>query len=341
MKHNKKKVTIHDIAREANVSASTVSRAFDIANKHRISEKTRKHIYKIAEKYGYQPNKIARALSKGGTDTIALVFTDAEESSESEYYARVIMRAVAALRNHNYDLKIHTLRDEDPHCGFSELLAKFTVDGLIITGISNRMNFGDSNVNETYPVVVLNGYDIQSAIRIDADNIEGGRLAADHFIKLNHVKIGMLKGPRDCRDALDREQGFCSQLTKAGLKLRKSWFVSCEYSEQSGHEAAINILKKADKPTALFCANDEIALGALRAIRECNLKCPEDISLIGFDNFSAAHHTTPPLTTVEQPIKMMVNEAVDHLMKLLNNNGTSKRVVFPVELVKRESVFKL
>ncbi len=111
MKHNKKKVTIHDIAREANVSASTVSRAFDIANKHRISEKTRKHIYKIADTYGYQPNKIARALSKGGTDTIALVFTDAEESSESEYYARVIMRAVAALRNHNYDLKIHTLLD--------------------------------------------------------------------------------------------------------------------------------------------------------------------------------------------------------------------------------------
>ena len=341
MARNSGKITIHDIAREAKVSASTVSRSFDIANKHRISEKTRKHIYKIADKYGYQPNKIARALSRGGTDTIALVFTETEKSTESEYYAHVIMGAVAALRNYNYDLKIHTLRDEDPCQEFSELLAKFTVDGMIITGIYNRMRFGQPRVDKSIPVVLLNGYEIPSAIRIDADNISGGRLAAEHFLELNHVNIGMLSGPQDCRDALDRKHGFKTRLAEAGLKLRKDWFLSCDYSEQAGHDAAISILKKSDKPTALFCANDEIALGSLCAIRECKLKCPEDISLIGFDNFSAAQHTTPPLTTIEQPVDTMVGEAVEYLMKLINNSATSKRVVFPVELVKRESVSKL
>ncbi len=340
MANNTKKTTIHDIARAAKVSASTVSRSFDEANKHRISEKTRKHIYKIAEKHGYYPNKIARALSRGGTDTVALVFSETEKSTESEYYAHVIMKAVAALRKHNYDLKIHTLRAGDICQDFSKLLAEFTVDGLIITGISNRMSFGKSHANKSLPVVLINGYEIPSAIRIDADNISGGRLAADHFIKLNHKNIGMLSGPRNCRDALDRKSGFVDSLKQAGLKLNKDWFVPCNYCEQDGYDKALFMLKKKKRPTALFCANDEIAFGALRAIKECKLKCPKDISLIGFDNFSAAQHTSPPLTTIEQPIDIMVDDAVEHLMKLINNDATSKRVVFPVKLVERESVLK-
>ena len=341
MARNSGKITIHDIAREAKVSASTVSRSFDIANKHRISEKTRKHIYKVADKYGYQPNKIARALSRGGTDTIALVLPDVEHSSESEYCTRVIMRTVATLGNLNFDLKIHTLHNDESNCKLSELLAKFTVDGLIITGFTTQMHFKGSKNNESLPVVILNGYEIPSATRIDADNVAGGRLAADHFINSNHVDIGMLSGPKYCCNALDREAGYRSRMREAGLKLHEEWFIPSDYGEPYGYEAVMSLLKRPSKPTALFCANDELALGAMRAIRECDLKCPDDISLIGFDNFSAARHTTPPLTTIEQPINIMVNEAIDHLMKIINKQATLKRVVFPVELVERESVLKL
>jgi len=338
MARNSGKITIHDIARVAKVSASTVSRSFDIANKHRISEKTRKHIYKIANKYGYQPNKIARALSRGGTDTVALVLPDVEHSSESEYCTRVIMRTVAALGNLNFDLKIHTLHNEESNCKLSELLAKFTVDGLIITGFTTQMHFSGSNINESLPVVILNGYEIPSATRIDADNVSGGRLAAEHFINSNHVDLGMLSGPQYCCNARDREYGFRSRLKEAGLKLHEEWFIPSDYGEPYGYDVTMDLLKKRVKPTALFCANDELALGAMRAIRKSNLKCPDDISLIGFDNFSAAQHTTPPLTTIEQPINIMVNEAIDHLMKIINKKATLKRIVFPVELVERESV---
>jgi len=341
MAYDSGKITIHDIARAAKVSASTVSRSFDSANKHRISEKTRKHIYKVADKYGYQPNKIARALSRGGTDTIALVLPDVEHSSESEYCTRVIMRTVATLGNLKFDLKIHTLNNSESNCKLTELLAKFTVDGLIITGFTTQMHFSGSSRQESLPVVILNGYEIPSATRIDADNVAGGRLAADNFINSNHVNLGMLSGPKYCCNARDREYGYRSRLKEAGLTLNEEWFVSGDYGEPSGYDAAMKLLKQPCKPTALFCANDELALGALRAIRKCNLKCPADISLIGFDNFSAAQHTTPPLTTIEQPINIMVNEAIDHLMKIINKKAPLKRVVFPVEIVKRESVSEL
>jgi len=341
MARNSGKITIHDIARVAKVSASTVSRSFDSANKHRISEKTRKHVYKVADKYGYQPNKIARALSRGGTDTIALVLPDVEHSSDSEYCTRVIMRTVAVLGNLNFDLKIHTLHNDESNCNLSDLLAKFTVDGLIITGFTTQMHFKGSNNNESLPVAILNGYEIPSATRIDADNIAGGRLAADYFINSNHVNLGMLSGPEYCCNARDRENGYRTRLKEAGLKLHEEWFISSDYGEPSGYEGTIKLLKRPSKPTALFCANDELALGAMRAIRECGLKCPEDVSLIGFDNFSAAQHTTPPLTTIEQPINTMVDEAIDHLMKIINHKAPLKRVVFPIELVERESVLKL
>ncbi len=338
MARDSRRVTIQDVARAAGVAASTVSRAFDPAEKQRIGEKTRKRVYRVAKRYGYRPNRIARALRRGGSDTIALIVPDTIHSSGSEYCTRVIIHAVAALGKLDFDLKIHTMRDQEHTRGFPNLLRDFSVDGLLITGVSSLRRFGASSGDAPLPVVMLNGYEIPSVSRIDADNIAGGRLAAEHFIGQGHVALGMLSGPRDCRNALDREQGYRACLMEAGLALREEWFVPCNYGEQAGYEAAYKIFRMSERPTALFCANDELALAALRAVRERGLTCPGDISIVGFDNFAAARHTSPPLTTIEQPLDAMVDDAVDHLVKLVNGDAAAKRVVFPVALVERESV---
>ncbi len=338
MASNPRKVTIRDIARAAGVSPSTVSRTFDPAEKHRISEKTRKRIERVAEKHRYLPNRIARALSRGGSETIALVLPDSLHFSESEFYARVVMHAGAALSESHFDLKLHMLRPGETHESFAGLLQSLAVDGLLIAGVPTSERFAVSGIGTDNPVVMLNSYAEPSVSSVNVDNVHGGDLAAAHFIANGHTALGMLTGPKVSRDAIDRATGFRKRMITEGLNVNEKWFVPCEYGVQEGFEAARRLLRRARRPTAVFCANDEIALGALRAVKGCGLDCPDDISLIGFDNFSAVRHTSPPIASIEHPIAEMADAAVDLLLKLIAGSVSVMQITFPVTLLERESV---
>ena len=218
-----------------------------------------------------------------------------------------------------------------------DLRTRLGVDGLIIAGVPSDYRFA-IDTGGPVPAVFLNSYLETAAFSIDADNINGGRLVAEYFISRGHVKIGMLCGPGSSRNAVDRVQGFRQQLTAAALAVHPGWFIECDYASAEGYKACRKILKQREKPTALFCASDEIAIGALQAINSEGLRCPDDISLVGFDNAPAVAHTTPPLSTVEQPIETMARQAVEKLLRIPHEPLTASRLVFPVTLIERESV---
>lgn len=330
-------VTVLDIARKARVSPATVSRAFNPAQVHRVNDKTRERVIKVAQKLGYQPNRFARALSGGMSDTVAIILPPTMHVAKSIYDMRVIAAAASALQEATYDLKVHFLREEEKGMLLRDLRTRLGVDGLIIAGVPSDYRFAH-DTSGPIPAVFLNSYLETAAFSIDADNIHGGRMVADYFISRGHVEIGMLCGPGSSRNAVDRAHGFRQQITAAALKVNPGWFIECDYDSAAGYMACRNILKQPERPTALFCASDEIALGALQAINDEGSRCPDDISLVGFDNAAAIAHTRPPLTTVEQPIETMAQQAVEKLLRIPHEPLTASRLVFPVTLIERESV---
>ena len=332
---------MRDVAKKAGVAPATVSRAFNPKLTHLVKEKTRKHIFLTAKKLNYQPNRFARALGGGQTGNLALIFPHTLHFVESVYDVRVIVHTVQALQNLSVDLKVHFLQKSEIGISIGELRRRLAVDGLIFAGHPNQNRIEISDPDENKKVVFLNSYRESNFFSIDADNLKGGALAAKCFIQNGHTKLGMLCGRKDSQNALDRTLGFKNQISSDNLSVENKWFVSCDYGIKDGYDAAVSLINRKSSPTAVFCGSDEIALGALNAVKDCSLKCPDDISLIGFDNSTTVEHTSPPITSIDQPISQMSRAAVDFLLSDSSNSETGMSLIFPVKLVERDSVSKI
>ncbi len=336
-----KMTTLRDVAHKARVSVSTVSRALSAHTRNRISDSVCARIQRAADALGYQPNRSARALSRGGSDTIALVIPASAHFAESEYYAHVVFGAVAVLSTKNLDVKVHMLRSGESRQRFSFLARQLGVDGLLLAGVSMRDHFEIAPQEPPPPVVMINSYIEPSVTTVDADNQAGGRLAIDHLLAAGHRAIALLAGPRDNYDAQQRVLGARERLREAGCALAAAECLHSAFGKEEGYQAALRLLRRTPRPTALFCANDELALGAMRALRALNLRCPDEVSLIGFDNISAAALADPPLTTIAQPLDQIVTVASEYLLNRLNGDVRVLRVLLPVTLVARASVARV
>jgi len=332
------KTTIYDIARQTGLAASTVSRALDPARQHRVSEVTRRLVAQVAKELGYQPNRFARALSCGGADTIAIVLPSNTPFAENEYYSRIVMGSVHHLATSRVDLKVHGLTAAESQTELSDLHQQLSADGIIAVGLSAADRLKITEQSRSLPIVFFSSYEDAMLSSVDADNVQGGRMAAEYFMAHGHTQLGMLTGPLDSRNALDRQKGYRDAILAAGLAVRDAWFSPGVYGAQPGYEAAQKLLTNKRQPTAVFCANDDIASGALRAFREHGLRCPHDVSVIGFDDFMVARYTTPPLTTIAQPIDEMVRLSVQHTLQMMRHGAPVVRMVVPVRLVERASV---
>ena len=336
MKNIPKNVTMNYIADVGNVSIATVSRVFDPATKDKVSDKTFKKIMKIADELGYMPNRTAQALSRGGTNTVGLILPAGSHFSTSEFYARIIMNTSVFLRERNYDIKLHILRDNEKIDNISALKQSLGLDGLIMVGIPFLSKIRSASFS-ALPVVMMNSGTRRGITTVNVDNIHGSWLAASYFHEKGHKKLGMLTGPSNSPDAKERIEGFLQYIKENKLRVNKKWFLPCRHGETEGYEAGLKLLKQRTKPTAVFCTNDEAAFGLIRAAKELGMNCPEDIAIIGFDNLSATQYTSPPLTTIEQPIIEMTSAAVDLLLKLIKKPTSTTHEVFPAKIIERKS----
>lgn len=337
-KRNRKKpgrLTIVDIAREAGVSTATVSRVINAPQ--RVNAKTKKQVETVIERTGYVLDGSAMSLASNKTSTIGLVIPTITNS----IYASSTQAIQEAAQASGYTvlLGISNFSPDDE----SRLIRKFAVrrvDGLILTG-GDRPD-SDYRLLEANRIPYVVTWKIASEAEprpsVSFDNYVAGRLAMEHLLDLGHRRIGLICGRSDVNDrARERRRAYEEALAEVGLIVSRELVFERDFEFVEGRAAMHRMLAEPEPPTAVFCANDIQAIGALRECLESGLRVPDDISIIGFDDLPVAQYTEPQLTTVRVPAKRMGYDAARLLIDWINGGEPPTVTELPVELVVRNS----
>ena len=331
-----KRTTIEDVARKAGVGKVTVSYVLNGHSKvARISESTQQKVREAAHALSYRPNALARMLSNGRTDALAVVFQRGHFFAGWSGFTADVMRGVSgAAVDLGYDLMLHT-RDLEP-AAEADALADGRIDGALVLRDEGDPLVGDLAHREL-PCVQFFSRGKGDAPFVDADNYSGGRLATRHLVELGHRRIAMVRGPQRSISSNDRYVGYRDALEGAGIGVGPERVVSVP-SNESDFEPLRRLMLAPDRPTALFCWSDEVAFVALGLLREMGLRVPEDVSLVGFDSLAACERSAPPLTSVRQPIEAMAAQATRLLAALVREEAVAQRqILVPLSLDVRRS----
>lgn len=327
--------TIFDVAKLAEVSTATVSRV--INSPDRVRESTRVKVQRAMKLCNYKYNALARGFATKKTKTIGLLIPTIKNSVFAESTRGV--QDFAAERQNQVVLGNTYYRYEQEEKLIKTLLEK-RVDGLIITTTNPKGSILATLVAEGTPFVLLYSTLKSGAMSaVGIDNYRGGYLATEHLLRLGHQRIGMVAGSFAMSDrSLHRWHGYKQCLKKYDIPYDKDLLTQTDYSLPGGKEAAQKLLSLDSPPTALFCSNDTLALGAMKGAREMGLSLPEELSIVGFDDIRIASYIVPELTTVYQPAYEMGKLGAQLLFDLME-----KRQIKPVQkmldasLVVRES----
>ncbi|MBW4803719.1 LacI family DNA-binding transcriptional regulator [Loigolactobacillus coryniformis] len=330
-------VTIKTIAKIAGVSHTTVSRALN--DNPAVKEKTRKKIKKIALDLGYVPNLSARGLVNNRTYTIGLFFSNINEGTSSSFLTEVIKRFHDAL-DKEYMLSVNSIDDLDDF----NIAMQSRLDGIIVVSQSQRDDAFIDYVHQTkIPLVVLNrSLIVEDICNIGFDDYLGAYQAAEYGIRMGHQTFGMIQGIASFHSTTERTKGFLDAVHKQNLTVIEPAIVAGNYSSESGYRAMKQILLLPEPPSFVFCANDDMAIGALKACSELNVRVPQDISIVGFDDSLFSAYTIPALTTIKKPIDQLAQLGMQALSQLMSATEptTDKELIKP-DLIIRDSVRNL
>lgn len=326
------KATIYDVAKEAGVSIATVSHV--INGKGKISNERREEIRRIMVRMGYKPSMIASALTGKKTYALGLLVPDIS----NPFFAEIARAVEDEGQRHGYSVFICSTDNKDEKVEhYAALLKQKNVDGVIIgTGIK-ELSALDPLLHGGVPVAFLSrefpSVDVPSVV---VDDYAGGAAAAEHLIALGHRNLAVLAEEESVSSSRERVRGFRQTLVAAGIDLDPASVRSSGMKESMSR--ALELLRRDDRPTAIFCCNDMLAIGAIRAAKELGLRIPRDCSIIGFDDTVLASVTDPPLTTVAQPIEQMGQTAVRLVVRIIEQPSEHpERIVLPPALTTRQS----
>jgi len=301
---------IKDVAREAGVSVATVSRVFNDSG--RVNEDTRRRVRAVAEKLRFWPNGVARSLIMSRTHAIGVLLPDLH----GEFFSEVIRGVDLAARREG----LHVLVSSS-HSDTRELVAALRamrgrIDGLIImTPEPESIPAIRANAWDC-PVVLLGpGGETHDFDTVALANYEGAYAVVRHLQRLGHRRIATLTGPPGNRDAQQRLEGYRAAMREGGVAHTRGLEVRGDFTEPAGYQGAQAVLKMKPLPSALFVANDVMAVGALGAFREAGLRLPRDMAVAGFDDIALARHLTPPLTTVHVDAYQLGERALQRLLR--------------------------
>lgn len=328
---NNDNVTISDIAREAEVSASTVSRV--LRGTAKVTKAKREAVLSAVADLNYQPNVFARGLASGQSMTIGVL----TQNFGSPFYDAILRGVVQGLYGSDY-FPIFADGQWQPEIEQKALLAMMRrrIDGLIVIG--GFLSAEELNLfAEQIPLIVA-ARDVcefeENCVGID--NVHGSYLATKHLIDLGHRNIALVGGRMDHQDARDRQEGYLKALEEAGIEARQELIIEGTFRRQSGVLAVEMLLSNRNSFSAIFAANDQMAYGVRLGLYRRGLRVPEDVSLVGFDDEPAAAFMIPPLTTVRQPAVEMGLEAARIVLARLRDESVSPAQL-TAELVIRES----
>ena len=326
--------TIFDIAREAGVSYSTVSRTLN--GYEFVKASTREKVLRVAEELGYVPNAQARSLAGGRSQLIGVLVP----TLSNGYITEIIQAIDEELAESDYNQILYTTRrHQGKESIYAATIMNGAADGLLLVVPLISTPYLEALRQQEFPYVLIDQADPtgQSAV-VRGANKEGAYRATQYLIDLGHRRIGFITGLIGLQSAAERFEGYKAALFDHGIPLQDDYIVEGSFRMYVGYQAAQDLLTLAEAPTAIFAANDLSALGAMEAIRERGMRIPEDISVVGFDDIPQVSAAYPKLTTVKQPLKEMGRVAVNMLLEKLENPGLAPRqVILETQLIIRDS----
>jgi LacI family transcriptional regulator len=325
-------VTIKDVAREANVSVATVSRVLNGSGP--VSEETGRLIREVAGRMRYVPHSGARSLITSRTDTLGILLPDLY----GEFFSELIRGMDNTAQRNGFHLLISRTYADKHEIETAMRAMRGRVDGVVV--LSPDLD-ADSllNLPSTIPVVLLCSVSKGNMDSLTIQNCRGAREMVTHLVKLGHRRIAIIKGSPRNYDAAERLRGYRMALRDARIAPEPSLEREGDFTEAAGYAAAIELLAMRRRPTAIFAANDAMAIGALSALRESGVRVPEGIAVAGFDDIPLARYMDPPLSSVHVPICDLGSRAVEMLLHGVThkNDHPRRRERVSTELVIRRS----
>lgn len=335
----KRSATSHDVARLAGVSRATVSLVLNRKPGATISESTRTRVLEAARKLDYHINAAGRSLRSQRTGTIGLIVRRPHGLSSDAFLPRVLEGIGSVLGPAGRRLLIEPL-DPDHPVSYMGLVREGHVDGLIFSDARpDDVNLGALH-DDGVPIVLWGQLPKSNLPFVDIDNAAAAQIAVEHLIGLGHRRIACITNAhlgQERRAAGERLRGYRIALTAHGLPVDDSLVRYGDYEEQSGFEAMRSLLTGPARPSAVFVASDEVALGALRAIREAGLHVPQDLAVVGFDDIPISRLVMPALTTIRLPARQIGVVAATMMLETLDGGRRPDSVLLDTELIVRES----
>ena len=333
--------SIKDVAEIAGVSIATVSRC--INNPSQVKERTRIKVQQAVIATGYSPNTIAQSFRRGRTNIIMVVVP-----SVGDPFFTDVMRGIrSVVAKHNYSIIItetnfNTITAEE----VGAMMVSRQADGFIL--LASIFPFGNEVLaraeKRSQPLVVIGCETISASLAdvpsVHIDNVAAAQEATNFLISLGHNKIAFMSGHKTSLLTKDREFGYRAAMHKAELTIKNDWVVEGNLSIEGAGKACRHLLKHPDRPTAIFCANDEMAIGCIHEVKNQGLSVPQDISVMGFDDIRYASVMEPALTTIAQPARQIGERVAIRLFKAIKtgNQPNNQPVILPHKLIIRESV---
>lgn len=326
--------TLRDVARHAGVSVTTAHRG--INGKDELGEATRQRILDAARELGYVPNQTARSLVSGRSYTIGMVVTD----NASPVYAGVVRGVESVLKAAGYGLLLcNSADDASGSLACLELLRSKQVDGVLITPVQSDHAEIDYLRDAQIPyVLLLRMFEDQADDVVITNNRAGGRDATALLIELGHTRIGHIAGPAQVSSAQGRLAGYRQALDDGRLPFDPSLIEHAPFTTEGGYVAATALLTRAERPTAIFAANDMQAVGVMKAARELGIRIPEELALVGGDDIELAEFLAVPLTTFHQPAFEIGSRGAELLLARLDGDSEEPhQIVMTPQLIVRQS----
>lgn len=315
------KPTIENVAKLAGVSIKTVSRVLN--NQPNVRGATKNKVQLAVDTLGYVPNQSARSLASKKSFLLALLY----DNPSANYVTDVQEGALSVCQCEGFDLLIHPCqsRDLDLVAKVIALVKNKNLDGLVLTPpLSDHQELISALIeNDIHHVLIAPASIVEGSISVVTNDKSVSQAITEMLIGMGHTKIGFITGHPDHKAVQHRYQGYVTAHRAKSIDINSDWVVEGDLSFESGMEAALSLLKKGDRPTAIFASNDDMAAGVVVAAHRLGMNVPGDISIIGFDDIPLAQRVWPPLTTVKQPIVAMSKQAVSLLVRRIRGESIS------------------
>jgi LacI family asc operon transcriptional repressor len=329
--------TILEVAKKAGVSKATVSRV--LSGSGYVSPEKRELVDKAIAETGYRPNLLARNLATKTTQTIGLVVTNTLYSGN--YFSELMSQSARIMEENGRQLILadgkHTAEEEKAAI---EFLLDLRCDGVIIYPRFLSIAQMDEIISQhKQPILVINRrLRLNDSYCIFSDQHATSAAAVAHLIQLGHRDIAFITGSLDSPTGLERLSGYQSALAEQGLAVNNALIVEGKWNAQSGMAAVDALLAGGHAFSAIVASNDEMAIGAMKRLAECQIPVPSAVSVIGFDDIPLAPYTIPSLSSMKMPVTEMIKETINRLVSMLDGGELSKRPTFPASLILRDSV---